>query len=69
MLQDFEEAMGAFRKVLEIEPSNKAAQNQLTQTRQKVKELRNKEKQRYANMFDKLAAMSKDDEQANVAKK
>lgn len=64
MLQDFDEAVEAFQKVLELEPSNKAAQTQLTLTRRKVKALRDRERKRYANMFDKLSTDSKDEEQA-----
>lgn len=55
ILQNFEDAIEAFQKVLSIEPSNKAAQNQVVLTRNKIKLSREKEKQRYANMFDKMA--------------
>ena len=62
MLQNFDEALEAFQKVLTFEPTNKAAQNQLIVTRNKIKTLREAEKKRYRNMFDKLAAESKDEE-------
>ena len=68
-MQDFDEAMEAFKKAIALEPGNKAAQKALAQARQKVKALRDKEKQRYANMFDKLAAMSKDEGPAKDANK
>ena len=56
MLQDFDEAVKAFQEVIGLEPTNKAAQTQLVQTRNKLKALKEREKKRYANMFDKLAA-------------
>lgn len=55
ILQNYEDAVEAFQKVLSIEPSNRAAQKQVVQTRNKIKLSREREKQRYANMFDKLA--------------
>ena len=55
ILQNYDDAIEAFQKVLSVEPGNKAAQNQVVQTRNKIKLSREKEKQRYANMFDKLA--------------
>lgn len=65
VLQNFEEAIEAFQKALAVEPSNKAAKNQLIQTRKMVKDLKEREKRRYANMFEKLAAHSeKEQEQA-----
>ena len=59
--QDFDDAAEAFQKVLSIEPTNKAAQSQLVQTRNKLKALREREKKRYANMFEKFAAASDGD--------
>ncbi|KAI5733583.1 hypothetical protein M8J76_013499 [Diaphorina citri] len=44
-----------FQKVLQIDPNNKAAVQKLTQTKQKLREQKIKEKQVYANMFDKFA--------------
>lgn len=68
MLQDFDEAHEAFQKVLVIEPNNKAARNQLVQTRNKLKILRDREKKRYANMFEKLASESKEEEAEEAPK-
>ena len=51
LLQDYEEAIGDFQEVLKLEPQNKAAQRQLAVSRKKLKEEREKEKKRYANMF------------------
>ncbi len=63
MLQDYEEALEAFQKVVVLEPSNKAAQRQLIQTRNMIRQLKEKEKKRYANMFDKLAANSEKEQE------
>lgn len=68
MLQNFEEAAEAFQKVLSFEPNNKAARNQLIQTRNRMKQLREKERKRYANMFEKFAAESKDEEKSDKPK-
>jgi len=54
-LQNFDEAMHDFRAVLEVDPDNKAAKNQLAITSHKIKQIHNREKQTYAGMFDKFA--------------
>lgn len=51
LLQDYEEAIGDFQEVLKLEPQNKAAQKQLAVSKKRLKEEREKEKKRYANMF------------------
>ena len=56
LLQDYEEAIGDFQEVLKLEPQNKAAQKQLAMSRKKLKEEREKEKKRYANMFSKWSS-------------
>ena len=56
LLQDYEEAIGDFQEVLKLEPQNKAAQRQLAMSRKKLKEEREKEKKRYANMFSRLSS-------------
>lgn len=43
------------RQVLEIEPQNKAAINQVTICKKVVKDSHDKEKKLYANMFTKFA--------------
>lgn len=53
LLQDYEEAIGDFQGVLKLEPQNKAAQKQLALSKKKLKEEREKEKKRYANMFSR----------------
>lgn len=52
---EFERALEDFNKVLELEPSNKAARNQITLCRQRQKEAYAREKQLYACMFQKMA--------------
>uniref|UniRef100_A0A8D8X685 peptidylprolyl isomerase n=1 Tax=Cacopsylla melanoneura TaxID=428564 RepID=A0A8D8X685_9HEMI len=44
-----------FVRVLQIDANNKAAAQKLAQTKQKLKEQKQREKQVYANMFDKFA--------------
>lgn len=55
-LQNFDVALEDFKAVLEIDPENKAARNQITITNQKKKQLLEREKQLYSGMFQKLAA-------------
>lgn len=54
-LQNFDEAMRDFKAVLDIDPDNKAAKNQLAITTHKIKQIHNREKQTYAGMFQKFA--------------
>lgn len=56
-LGETDKALADFEKCREIEPENKAALNQITICKQKLKEYRDKEKKRYANMFAKFAAV------------
>lgn len=56
-MQNFDEAVQDFKAVLEVDPDNKAAKNQLTITFHKVKQIRDREKQKYAGMFEKFAEM------------
>ncbi|XP_037975665.2 FK506-binding protein 59 [Plutella xylostella] len=50
-----EQAMKDFQQVLSAEPQNKAASNQLIICRSTIQKQKQKEKQLYANMFDKFA--------------
>ncbi|KAJ6647718.1 FK506-binding protein 59 [Pseudolycoriella hygida] len=59
---DTETALADFHKVLEIEPQNKAAQNQVVICKRVVKESHDKEKKLYANMFTKFANVDKERE-------
>jgi len=54
-LQNFEEALRDFKAVLEVDPENKAAKNQIVITNHKIKQIRDREKQTYAGMFQKFA--------------
>jgi len=54
-LQNFDEAVRDFKAVLDIDPDNKAAKNQLAITTHKIKQIHNREKQTYAGMFQKFA--------------
>nr|XP_054761967.1 peptidyl-prolyl cis-trans isomerase FKBP4-like [Lytechinus pictus] len=54
-LSEFDKAKLDFLKVLEIEPENKAAKNQLTVSNQKLKQHHEKEKKIYGNMFQRFA--------------
>lgn len=48
-------ASSDFQSVLSIDPNNKAAAQKLALCKQRIKEQRAKEKQTYANMFDRFA--------------
>ncbi|CAG9797937.1 unnamed protein product [Chironomus riparius] len=56
VLGEVERALGDFEKAQEIEPENKAALNQITICKQKLKAYRDQEKKVYRNMFAKFAA-------------
>lgn len=55
-----EKAKDDFEKVAKLEPNNKLAANQVLICLKQVKEQRKKEKQIYANMFEKFAAKDKE---------
>lgn len=48
-----------YMQVIELEPTNKAAINQIQICKQQIKEANDKEKKVYANMFKKLSASDK----------
>ena len=54
-LAEFAQAKADFRRVVELDPSNKAAQNQVTVCLHKMKQASDKEKRLYGNMFEKFA--------------
>jgi len=58
-LGDFERALDDFANVRLLEPENKAAINQETICKQKIKEYKEKQKKVYANMFSKFATTDK----------
>ncbi|XP_055638137.1 FK506-binding protein 59 isoform X2 [Toxorhynchites rutilus septentrionalis] len=62
-LGDFERALEDFSAVQEIEPENKAALNQITICKQKVKLYNDQQKKVFANMFTKFAKSDKQREE------
>lgn len=56
-LGETDKALDDFEKCREIEPDNKAALNQITLCKQKLKLYHDEEKKRYKNMFAKFAAV------------
>lgn len=54
-LGETENALADFESCLKIEPENKAALNQITICKQKLKEYHEEEKKRYKNMFAKFS--------------
>ena len=54
-IQNHENAIKCFKKVLEIDANNKAAKNQITIATQKIKEEKAQQKKLYAGMFQKFA--------------
>lgn len=58
-LGDFEKALDDFANVRLLEPENKAAINQETICKQKIKEYKEKQKKIYAHMFSKFATTDK----------
>lgn len=57
--KDYDEAIAEYKKILNIEPDNKAAQQQILVCKNALAELRAQEKKRYTNLFNKLANESK----------
>lgn len=53
--KDYEEAVDIFKKLLEIEPANKAAEQQIVICKNEIAHLRAQEKKRFAGMFDRMA--------------
>lgn len=54
-LGETENALADFENCRRVEPENKAALNQITICKQKLKEYHEQEKKRYKNMFAKLS--------------
>lgn len=52
---DFELAIRDFAKLLEIDPNNQAAKSQLLSCQTKIKQHRDKEREKYKNMFEIFA--------------
>jgi FKBP-type peptidyl-prolyl cis-trans isomerase len=66
-LQNFDEAIKDFNAVLEVDPNNKAAKNQLVITTHKIKQIREREKHIFAGMFQKFAEIDAKKEKLNPA--
>ncbi|XP_037960475.1 FK506-binding protein 59 [Teleopsis dalmanni] len=58
-VNEFLEAITDFKKVIELEPNNKAAHNQIIICNQRIKEANEREKKIYSGMFAKFAAVDK----------
>lgn len=54
-LRNYEDSVADFKAVLEMDPENKAAKNQLAIATHKIKQIRENEKKTYAGMFEKFA--------------
>lgn len=54
---DFEEAIKEYQRVLDLEPSNKAARANISQCRSRSVEERKRQKAVYAGIFEKLAKL------------
>ena len=54
-MKDYPEAIVDFNKVIELDPNNKAAKNQILIANARIREIREREKKIYAGMFQKFA--------------
>lgn len=54
-MKNYDSAIKQFQRVLDIDPANKAAKNQISVMQQKIKADKAREKKLYANMFAKMA--------------
>lgn len=57
-MRDYGQALKLFQQVVAIEPSNRAARQQITVCKNKVKEQNEKDKNMYRNIFKKLSVLS-----------
>ena len=53
-LGNFEEAIKDFQSVLDINPENKVAEETIETAHEKIKEVKKREKDMYAQMFKKV---------------
>lgn len=56
---DYEQSLVDFKRIKELEPENKAAQNQMALCNQQIRAYEQKQKSLYANMFSKFAEIDK----------
>ncbi|KAK5964709.1 Tetratricopeptide repeat protein, partial [Trichostrongylus colubriformis] len=54
-LSDFDEAKQIYEKIMEVDPENKAAAQQILVVRQMMKEQLERDKKRYKNLFSKIS--------------
>ncbi|PVD33481.1 hypothetical protein C0Q70_04737 [Pomacea canaliculata] len=62
---EYELALEDFEKVVELEPDNKAAKNQILLCKQRKKQFLEREKKLYSNMFQKLLSSKSNKDSAN----
>ncbi|PIO75997.1 tetratricopeptide repeat protein [Teladorsagia circumcincta] len=68
-LSDFDEAKQIYEKILEVDPENKAAAQQILVVRQMMKEQLERDKKRYKNLFSKISDDSKAEKQSPFEEK
>lgn len=56
---DYEQSLNDFKRIKDLEPENKAAQNQMSLCLQQIRAYEKKQKSLYANMFSKFAEIDK----------
>lgn len=69
LMNEFESAKGDFEKVLEVNPQNKAARQQISVCQRKAKEHNERDRRVYANMFKKFAEQDAKEEASKALSK
>lgn len=65
LLNEFEKAIGDFNKAIELDPANKAAQQQLAMAKAKQRAQLQREKKMFRSMFEKMASSDGDGSDGN----
>jgi FK506-binding protein 4/5 len=65
-VSNHDEAIRGFQEVLKLNPSNTAAEQSIQTCRKQIKAYQQKEKQLYANIFDKMAKQDEKAEQVET---
>ncbi|WKY09473.1 hypothetical protein Q1695_002103 [Nippostrongylus brasiliensis] len=68
-MSDFDEAKQIYEKILEIDPENKAAAQQILVVRQMMKEQLERDKKRYKNLFSKISSEPKEEKKSPFEEK